>query len=239
MSDRVKEILALLEQCTEEQQRAVLAELRKRFPIHRVESTLNTPAEMFLEAIAKDEKGLTFRMIRGVIAERAFATQVIEKLVGWTAMPITGDNAYDYVLDDGKGPVTVQVKLQRSENFVAMTAYQAKRSFPKDMWVVETQKTRAGKNSKTDNTRPYRYGEFDIIAVAMQPSTGDWSKFMYCVSTWLRPDPKDNSRISTFQPVAMHPNDIWTDSFEQCVAWLRSKETKFNSVVNDPPGLFG
>ena len=81
-------------------------------------------------------------------------------------------------------------------------------------------------------------GEFDIIAVAMQPSTGDWSKFMYCVSTWLRPDLKDSSRINKFQPVAMKPGDIWTDDFEECIRRLRSSEEKFNSVASDPPGLF-
>jgi len=238
MSDRVKAILELLGQCTEDQQRAVLAELRKRFPIHRIESTLNTPAEMFLEAIAKDEKGLTFRMIRGVLAEAAFAVEVIAKLNGWKALQAAGDRAYDYVLDDGNGQVTVQVKLQRSKEFKPMTARQANRKFPDDMWVVETQKTRGGKDSDDSDTRPYRFGEFDILAVAMQPSTGDWSKFMYCVSAWLRPDVTDKSRINKFQPVAMKPGEIWTDSFEECVRRLRSKEAKYNSVVSDPPGLF-
>jgi hypothetical protein len=37
----------------------------------------------------------------------------------------------------------------------------------------------------------------------------------------------------------MEPGDIWTDDFEECVRRLRAKETKYNSVVSDPPGLFG
>ena len=28
-------------------------------------------------------------------------------------------------------------------------------------------------------TRPYRFGEFDILAVSMHPSTNDWNRFMY------------------------------------------------------------
>lgn len=238
MSDRVKEILVLLEQCTEEQLRAVFAELRKSILIHPIEAKLNTRAEIILEAISKDEKGLTFRMLRGVIAEAAFGIEVVSKLTGWNSVPAAGDRAYDYLLDDGQGQVSVQVKLQRSKEFKPMTAKQANRKFPDDMWVVETQKTRGGKDADDSDTRPYRFGEFDILAVAMQPSTGDWSKFMYCVSTWLRPDATDKSRINKFQPVAMKPGDIWTDSFEECVRRLRSKEAKYNSVVSDPPGLF-
>lgn len=239
MSESVQEILALLEQCTEDQRKMVFAELRKTILIHPIEARLNTRAEIILEAISKDEKGLTFRMLRGVIAEAAFGIEVVGKLTGWGSVPATGDRAYDYLLDDGHGPVSVQVKLQRSKEFKPMTAKRANRKFPEDMWVVETQKTRGGKDSDDADTRPYRFGEFDILAVAMQPSTGDWSKFMYCVSTWLRPDAADKSRINKFQPVAMKPGDIWTDNFEECVRRLRSKEAKYNSVVSDPPGLFG
>ncbi len=239
MSDHVKEILALLEQCTEEQRKAVFDGLRKNIAIHPVERTLKTSAEIILQAISKDEKGLTFRMLRGVIAEAAFELEVVKHLKSWSSLTATGDRAYDYLLDDGQGQVSVQVKLQRSKEFKPMTARQANRKFPDGMWVVETQKTRGGKDSENADTRPYRFGEFDILAVAMQPSTGDWSKFMYCVSAWLRPDPSDKTRINKFQPVATKPGDIWTDSFEECVQRLRSKEAKFNSVVGDPPGLFG
>ena len=238
MTNKVTEIIALLDQCTEEQRRAVFMELRKTMAIHPVEEQLKTRAEIILEAISKDPKGLTYRMLRGVIAEAAFEIEVLSKLEGWSIIPVEGDMAYDYLVDDGRGQVSVQVKLQRSKEFRPMTARQASKKFPDDMWVVETQKTRGGKDANDADTRPYRFGEFDIIAVAMQPSTGDWSKFMYCVSTWLRPDLKDSSRINKFQPVAMKPGDIWTDDFEECIRRLRSSEEKFNSVASDPPGLF-
>lgn len=239
MSDQLERIRSLLEQCTALQCRAVFDELRKTILIHPVEAKLNTRAEIILEAISKDEKGLTFRMLRGVIAEAAFGIEVVGGSTRWRSLPVTGDRAYDYLLDDGQGSVSVQVKLQRSKAFEPMTARQANRKFPEDMWVTETQKTRGGKGTDDSDTRPYRFGEFDILAVAMQPSTGDWSTFMYCVSAWLRPDPADKTRINKFQPVAMRPGDIWTDDLEECVRRLRSKEQKFNNVVGDPPGGWG
>ena len=71
MNDQLERIRSLLEQCTALQRRAVFDELRKTILIHPVEAKLNTRAEIILEAISKDEKGLTFRMLRGVIAEAA------------------------------------------------------------------------------------------------------------------------------------------------------------------------
>ena len=60
------------------------------------------------------------------------------------------------------------------------------------MYVVETQKTREGTDRKTgEKTRPYRFGEFDILAVAMQPATGQWDRFFYTIADWLLPDPKN------------------------------------------------
>jgi hypothetical protein len=53
-----------------------------------------------------------------------------------------------------------------------MWAREAYRFLPGDMYIVETQRTRRGSDKKTrDSTRPYRFGEFDLLAVAMYPST--------------------------------------------------------------------
>ncbi len=226
MSDRVKEILALLERCTEEQRKAVFAELRKTIPFHPIEKRLKVSAERILEAVNRNDEGLTFRMIRGVIADLAFETDVIRKLNGWTSTTPKGDLPYDYLLDDEKGSVKVQVKLQRSEKGQLMRGNPKARKYklPSDMWVVETQKTRGGTNAEGSKTRPYRFGEFDILAVSMQPSTDDWSKFMYVVGNKLLPDPDDSACLLTLQPVAMKPNELWTDNFEECVARLRTKE---------------
>lgn len=44
--------------------------------------------------------------------------------------------------------------------------------FEGEVFMTETQKTRTGTDGEENQTRPYRYGEFDILAVSMQPSTG-------------------------------------------------------------------
>lgn len=223
MSNKLQQIQLLLERCSPEQRRAIFERLRKEFPIHPVEARLNTKAEFILEAIARDQKGLTFRMMRGVIAEAAFETEVVQKLVGWKDETPSGDLPFDYKLSDESGAVRIQVKLQRSSAFIPMFANQAYRRFPSDMFVVETWKTRRGQKGVTnEQTRHYRFGEFDILAVSLQPSTKRWSDYMYTVERWLIPDDHDPSKILKFQPVSMLPNNDWTDSFEQCVEWFRS-----------------
>ena len=95
------------------------------------------------------------------------------------------------------------------------------------MYVVETQRTRGGKDATTqEDTRPYRFGEFDILAVSMHPSTNNWADFMYTVADWLVARPENSNLLLKFQPVARTPNDVWTDSFETCVAWFCSKERR-------------
>jgi hypothetical protein len=220
MSVSTEEILALLQSCTPEQRRQVFREIRREFPIHPLEEELNIRAEIILESITR-AGGLTLRMIRGVIAEAAFEIEVISKLEGWEDVTSEGDLPYDFKLNDGKGPVTVQVKLQRSKSGRPAQANEGYIRFPSDMYLIEPQKTRKGE-MRGESTRLYRFGEFDILAASMQPSTNDWSSFMYTVSDWLLPDSRDKSRILKFQPIPMKPNDDWTDDFETCIKWLRS-----------------
>jgi predicted amidophosphoribosyltransferase len=56
----------------------------------------------------------------------------------------------------------------------------------------------------------------------MQPSTGTWDKFMYTLARWLLP--KTRTEIATFQPVAMNPNEFWTNNFQQAAAWFRAED---------------
>jgi hypothetical protein len=221
-----EQIKALLERCSPAERREILHYLRQEFPIHPLEATLYTEAEVILEAIQR-AGGLTLRMMRGVIAEAAFGVEVVERLQGWRNTTPTGDLAYDFRLEDKVGEVKIQVKLQRSRAGRPMWAQEANRSFPADMYVVETQKTRAGTARKTrGSTRPYRFGEFDILAVAMQPSTNRWDSFLYTLGNWLIPRPGDPSEMLKFQPVALTPNEDWTDRFETAVRWFRAATKK-------------
>ena len=222
----IEQIKHLLSLCTPAQRQEIVRSLRKEFPIHPLEVELNTEAEIILEAIQR-ASGLTLRMIRGVIAEVAFQIHIVEHLSGWTNVTPSGDLPYDFLLSDSQGSVRVQVKLQRSVGRRPMWASQAYRFLPTDMYVVETQRTRGGSNRKTGgSTRPYRFGEFDLLAVAMYPSTNTWDTFMYTVSDWLLPGQTDPSEMLKFQPVATVPNNDWTDDFYRAVERWRSRVKK-------------
>ena len=225
--DYSKQILSLWEKCSEEQKRYIFSQLRREIAIHPIEERLNTQAEIILEAINQDDQGLTFRMLRGVIAEAAFKIEVLDKLEPWQQLTPPGDLPYDYLLSNGIDSVRVQVKLQRSKAGKPMQANEAYRRFSADLFVVETQKTRGGIDPATqENTRPYRFGEFDILAVAMQPSTGSWSSFLYTPANWLLATEEDHTCMLKFQPVSPVPNDDWTNDFETCVEWLKMQQTK-------------
>jgi hypothetical protein len=126
-------------------------------------------------------------------------------------------------LDDGKGVITVQVKLQRSERGQPVIRNGEKYGFPGDVFMTETQKTRTGTDGADKQTRPYRYGEFDVLAVSMQPSTGKWDRYMYSLGRWLLPGKKPGD-MATLQPVAKQPDDFWTDDFTIAARWLRTED---------------
>ena len=93
--------------------------------------------------------------------------------------------------------------------------------------LVETQKTRGGIDIITkENTRPYRFNEFDNLAVSMQPSTEKWISFMYTVANWLLPQEGDPKKMFKFQPVSPIANNDWTDNFETCVSWMNQNLNK-------------
>lgn len=134
-----------------------------------------------------------------------------------------GNFAYDYMLNDGAGPVTVQVKLQRSERGAPVVKDGERFGFGPRVFMTETQKTRTGTDGDDNQTRPYRYGEFDILAVSMQPSTGRWDRYMYTLGRWLLPGKKDGE-MATLQPVTMEPGEFWTDDFITAASWLRRQD---------------
>ena len=131
----------------------------------------------------------------------------------------------------------VQVKLQRMEKGVPKVA--SKRRYPSedDMYVVEVQKTRGGIDLQTNEpTRPYRFGDFDILAVNMHPSTADWTKFLFTVGDWLLPRVENEALIEIMQPVPKGPEgDVWTDNLETCIKWLTEKEKKRILKVEPEP----
>ncbi|HAF14148.1 MAG TPA: hypothetical protein DCK93_20325 [Blastocatellia bacterium] len=212
------EVIQLLEACTEQERLEVFQYLRKTIPIHAIEAKLNTQAEVILEAIDR-ASDLTLRGIRGIIAEAAFLVEVLGKLEGWKDVTPPGDAAYDFLIEDSISRINIQVKMQRKES--------GEPKVRNGKYVVETQRTRGGKDKATGlPTRPYRFGEFDILAVSMHPSTNDWNTFMYTVGSWLRPRPSAPELIEVYQPIPQAVNEDWTNDLSTCIEWLRSGTKK-------------
>jgi hypothetical protein len=225
MPDEVQQILEALGRCTKDQRKQIFDYLRLEFPIHEIERKLNAQAEVICEAIDR-ASDLTLRGVRGVIAEASFEVSVLKNLRRWADESPSGDHPYDFLLRDDIGAVRVQIKMQRQKAHQHMWASQAYRHLPSDMFVVETQRTRGGKDSAGRNTRPYRFGEFDILGVSLHPSCNQWDRFLYTVASWLLPDPKDPGLLLKFQPVPQRPTATWSDDFETAVGWFRSGEAK-------------
>lgn len=222
----IEEIKRLLDLCSQEQRREIFKFLRKEFPIHPIEAEYNAEAEVILEAIHR-ASDLTQRGVKGIIAEAVFSTDVVQNLSGWKDVTPSGDLPYDFLLEDVVGRVRIQIKMQRKKMSRPMTANEAPGLVSSSMYVVETQRTRGGIDPATgQSTRPYRFGEFDILAVCLQPSTGYWKSFMYTDANWLLPRPEDTTLLRVYQPVAMTPNSDWTDDFVTAVRWLRSGQSK-------------
>ena len=224
MSALTDKICELIERSTEEERRLVLNYLRQHLPLHPLEQRWGTAAEGILTAIARSSD-LTHRGIRGILAEATFAETVLPQLAvaGWNGITITGDQAYDFLLEKGSARVRIQVKLQRRQSGIPKEFAARSRSALKcpdaKFYVVEVQKTRSGEKAG-QKTRPYRFGDFDILAVNLHPSTGDWRRFVYTVANWLLPRSKEQQLIEIFQPVPDGTDEYWTDNLDRCIGWF-------------------
>jgi len=168
-----------LEALDEQGLKEVLRYLRheKGLSLHRLEQEFHTKAEVILESISRAQE-LTRRMLRGVIAEAVFKVEVVDQLAGWRDVTPDVNTAADFIIADDRDPVSIQVKLQRKQK--------GKPLVKAGTWIVETQKTRNGKTKDGDGTRLYRRGEFDILAVCMEPATGNWENFRYATERSLK-----------------------------------------------------
>lgn len=222
----VEEIRALLAKCSEDQQVEIFRQLRKTIPIHPFEKAVNAKAELILEALARAPE-LTVRGVRGIIGEATFALEVAGELNGWNDVTPKGNHSYDTALADAIGTVRVQVKMQRRVKLLPWIR--------KGFGVVEIQRTRSG-NKGGVATRPYRFGEFDILAVCMEPSHGRWNSFLYIPEHWLLPRGDDMKLVAIMQTLPLARDNIWTDDFYEVVQRLRSgKARPANAQVEITP----
>lgn len=255
MSESLEAIKKLIDECSEEDRKALKLYLRQLLP-HPLESEWDIDADTILSAIDRSSD-LTKRGVRGIIAEAVFVNEVIPSIgaSGWQPVEFDGDLPYDALLRKGQREARIQVKLQRLEEGVPKLYYP--RHYEKgSLFVVEVQKTRTGeKTTKTSQpatdavveaveavtvkkTRPYHFGDFDILAVNMHPSSRNWKNFRYTVASWLISRVADPNLIEIFQPVAAVPNEVWTDDLVTCLEWFEegTKRSVLAIVVHPRKG---
>ena len=213
----------------EDHQKELLSILRVKFPIHHLESEWNISAEFILEAISQSQD-ITRRGVRGIIAELCFNTYILGPMAanGWTHLKQVGDLPYDALIEHPNiGKIKIQTKNQRLEKGVPKFANgpMIKRNINvKDWFVCETQKTRTGKDAEGLDTRPYKFGEFDILSVCLHPSSDDWKKFIFSPAHTLIPKNDSPKLIATFQPVSPTKQANWTDDLEEAIQWHLTKK---------------
>lgn len=216
---QIKQVLDSLDALSRQE---VLRELREAHPVHQLEIDWRVRADVLLEAISLSPD-ITQRGIRGLLAQAACKEEVIAKLAGWEDVTPPGNYAFDFKLKKAGEDrfVTIQVKMQRKLDGRPMRANEAAGLNDANQYVVETQRTRAGVvRGTTQSTRPYRFGEFDILAVSVEPCTKDWSQFRFTLGRWLIPRPTDANLIAVYQAVSVETNDDWTNDLQTCIQWL-------------------
>ena len=219
-SETLEALRAQVRALSQEEKRLLYQHLKREVDPHTLELEWDIDGDYILTAIqlAPD---ITRRGVRGILAEAKLGTDVITMLEekGWREVVATTDQPYDYLIEDAQGSVKIQVKNQRREKGEPLTA---KSRFKRpDYYIVETQKTRSGKDKEGETTRAYRFDEFDILAVCLQPSTGSWNDFLFTVARWLLPSDKNPNWIGTYQPVPQGKNEVWTDDLEVAIQWFR------------------
>lgn len=191
MSAEFQELLKKIASCSKEQKQEIFSHIRESIQLHKLEEHFNVRAEIILESIIR-ASDLTQRGIRGVIAETIFLTDLLPKAKNWDEEECVGNLSYDACAIKGAKKVRIQVKMQRKLRGEPMKKG--------DNFVVEVQRTRTGSRNG-NQTRPYRFDEFDLLAVCMEPSVRRWSAFMYIPTSKLQPRKSNAALIDILQPV--------------------------------------
>jgi hypothetical protein len=228
MPDDVDALIKRIARLGRTEKQRIFDEIKDEVVVHALEERFGISVQVICEAIIR-AGDLTQRGIRGVIAETVFSLQVVPKISGWQDATPVGDHPYDVLLTNGKSRVRIQVKMQRRERGEPLRRAKTKRG-PKAFYIVEVQRTRTGSRGG-ELTRPYRFSEFDLLAVCMQPSTGNWRDFLYIWAKSLQ-SKKDRMGapilsngepiIETLQFVPPYPGTSEPDWFDDIDPALRN-----------------
>lgn len=157
---------------------------------HALELKYGLTAQELLDAIDR-----RFRLkvaLEGAVAEVHFERKLkVASREGWLKSYEAHDvdGMHDFSLVTLKNTlIRVEVKTIRNEKN------------PK----VELQKTRAAKADPT--TRYYDRTHFDIVAVCMGRSSGDWSQFCYALVDHLPPHKLHSTKLQVMHPLSLEPD---------------------------------
>ncbi len=229
---------ALISEMSSEERQQALRVLREDHGtyLHPIESAWGTSAEAILEAIYASPD-LTQRGVRGVLAEAIFRTRVVPAMPNWTSKEFHGERAYDLLLAHTSAeapPLRVQVKNQRRERMSPKIDIKLSREQGFPVYVVETQRTRTGKRTGPGGeeraTRPYGFDEFDILAVCLQASSGQWEDFIYCPTRLLIPRKGAPELLSVMQPIFIDGSYGWTRSFDEAARAVHLSNTRNRGI---------
>jgi hypothetical protein len=241
MNDRVVQLEQLIDSCTADELEEIKRYLDVAANRHPLEIEWKIDGRTILDAIHRSTD-ITKRGMRGIIAEAVFEREVLPAMVtaGWViGSSDVSDPLYDSLLRRDHRAVRIQIKLLRLERGQPKRFHAGR--YDEELYVVEVQKTRSGKRkrkvvsgvqpvlssgSELENTRPYSFTDFDILAVNLHPLTGVWTDFRYTVATWLLPRWADSTLIEVMQPVGIAPNNVWTEDLVTCLEWLGSGESR-------------
>ena len=264
MSEKFEQVKAAVDKLERSDLVRLAEYLREKTPRHSLEQAWKIRAELILDSIQRSQditkrgiRGIIAECVfeKDVLPKAAGWQPVDEK----GDLPYDFK-----VQNEKQVEVKIQVKLQRMEKGQPLSANDQKKIFPKDYWIVEVQKTRSGqaiveesipladvlldespesettgqkpppKKVSTTSTRPYKFGEFDILAVSLQPSTGNWTK----VHVHRRFVVIENGKayglpalIEIMQPVSpVADGSCVNDDLATCIEWLLGGEKKKSST---------
>jgi len=221
-----EKILSILKRCDKNQIEILSKHLDLKPFSHPLEKLINVKAEILLDSLLRSSY-ITLNGIRGIIAESTFNDILVKNSKRWKDIPAGAQNPYDFILEDNAGQVRIQIKLQRKvENLPWIR---------KDgCAVVETERTRSGKTKDGESSRPYRYGEFDLLGVCMEPSHGVWESFLFIPQKYLDPHKDDIRYLNKLQSVPLSPKNNWTDNLDEAVELFRKDPSKIFIAPNRP-----
>lgn len=176
------------------------------------QNQLHVKPEILLDALNFANE-FTFRNLRGLISEYYLRQRLIKN--GFVLLPTEQNDPFDFKIEKNNKIFTIQLKLQRQSAGQPIFTQDISKKLPAGFYVSEIQRCRNGFDRKGFSTRPYKFTDFDILAVCLEPVTKDWHDFTFCLTSNLLADPKHPSNIFKYQAIEL--NQCWNREIEECI----------------------